>query len=251
MGTCRMKRRPITKGKGTRRGTSPLTPRRPTIPVVMTDEMARNLTRHDMAIDGDSLFKCLYFVRGCAREAARDPTSKGTFYLEELTRVLASVYANLVLGGNVKLAGLLPTILDVLTSAYRKYGKTVRIMPKQNTLHNRFVAYLCQGRLWNEGRVVPCNLGPKKLPPKEDRKAWRLLIVRFLRRTFGRSPTDDHAVLGRRCKIDVFDSLLRSQHARKYVREDKKIPLIEASPSEQWKAIEDAIEQAIETMHKR
>jgi len=225
---------------------------RPSIPVVITDEMAKNMACHDMSVDEESLFKSLNFINRCGDQAQQDPTSEATFYIEELTRTLASLYANLVTEGNIKLAGLLPTILETFKRADSRYRNTVRIMPKQNTLHNRFVAYLYQGCLWNEGRFTSCQLTAKKLPPKEDKKAWKMLIMRYLRRTFRNSLTYyKPKTKRRRCKIDVFEYLLKSQHARKFSAENEKVRLIDGPPSEQWKAVEDAIEHAIETMHKR
>ncbi len=105
--------------------------------------------------------------------------------LRDILQDVSYICSDLVLGGNVSLARSLPSVIDTLSFASRRFNaghadlldtahnKTVRI--------NLFAEYLYWGYIWNNGQGHPCLwVGSKDKPEISDWESWRPIIRREL-----------------------------------------------------------------------
>lgn len=224
---------------------------KPHFPYIITERMVRNINRYNLPANEQSLHKCMNFIFQCYNQAQEDLYSDGSFYLEELMKVISGLYADLIQEGNFRLAGSLPAvlkrlkILKQLNKAYLRYGTEVRMKPSPRHWYNRFVENLYHGYLWDGGnpqRVCPWT-GRKNLPPMKNINAWMKLIEPFLKETFPKP----YAII-------IFRKMLKSQKAVYAIDSQNKNntePLSEDKLCYQWDQVFKKIRNAWKQMIKR
>ncbi len=216
---------------------------KPTIPSYAYSRATIHEARCEMPLNDNSLQRCLNFILRLARQAESEISSPAVVYMEELMNALSCAYVDAVENGNVLLAGSMPGLIYRLNTAYRKYGKGIKINPSPRYLYNRFVGYFYCGYLWDGGnlkRISPSWHGKKKLPAVVNIDGWMEIIQTVLQDNYS-EPS----------QVAIFRPLLNSQKAVYAQNPQQDVPLSEDKVCYQWDQVFKKIRNAWRGLAKR